>query len=453
MSRTRALSLAAAVCLCATLWPVPATAAVLPVVRDAVTRLGRARDQAAAAQRRLDEAVVAYERNRVLYGRLVRQRAATQARIEQVRAGLRARGDDFAEEVARAYMYLEADDEVVLGGLTLRGRDAGAAMHLAALREQLAARSAVEVDDLRSIESSLADLLYQQQVIEQGAAAALAQRRASAVALDGALAAAKARTTAARQALAGAREQVRARRERARRMAAAVRERTLRRREARRRAEALLRQERRQRDSLGELELRLDEARSLVLRLEQAGRLRAARRLEQARRRALREETRRLEALGRLRRARRHAERVGAMPLPGVAMAGRVCPVGEPVSFTDTWGAPRSGGRTHEGVDMFAPKGTPVYAVAAGVATSVYHNSLGGLSISFDDDRGDHYYYAHLSVQLVEDGDRVKAGELIGRVGNTGNAVSTPPHLHWEYHPGDQGPVDPTPLAERLCGG
>lgn len=451
MSPTRALSLLVVACVSATLWPVPATAAAPPVVRDAVRRLDRTRDHAAAAQRRLDEAVVAYERDRVLYGRVVRQRAATQARVEQVRAGLRARGDDFAEEVARAYIYLEADDETVLGGLTLGGPDAGTAMHLAALREQLAARSAVEVGDLRRIESSLGDLLYQQRVIEQGAAAALAQRRASAEALNDALAAAQTRSTAARQTLAGAREQVRARRQRVRRMAAAVRERALRHQQARRRAQALLRQEGRRRDSLADLDLRLDEARRLVSRLEQAGRLRAARRLEAARRRARREQTRRLEALRRLRRARRAAERVGAT-LPGVAVAGRVCPVGEPVSFTDTWGAPRSGGRTHEGVDMFAPKGTPVYAAAAGVATSVYDNPLGGLSISFDDDRGDHYYYAHLSAQLVDDGDRVKAGQLIGRVGNTGNAAGTPPHLHWEYHPGDRGAVDPTPLAELLCG-
>ncbi|MBW3603258.1 MAG: hypothetical protein KY434_11255, partial [Actinobacteria bacterium] len=187
MSPTRALSIAAAICLSAALWPLPAAAETPAVVREAVTRVERARERAAAAQRLLDDAVAAYERDRSLYERLVQQRAATQARIEQVRAGLHARGDDFAEQVARAYMYLEADDEVVLGRLALQGRDAGAAMHLAALREQLAARGAVEVGDLRRVESSLADLLYQQRVIERGAAAALVQRRASAAALNRAL--------------------------------------------------------------------------------------------------------------------------------------------------------------------------------------------------------------------------------------------------------------------------
>lgn len=458
VSPTRALSIAAAICLSAALWPLPAAAETPAVVREAVTRVERARERAAAAQRLLDDAVAAYERDRSLYERLVQQRAATQARIEQVRAGLHARGDDFAEQVARAYMYLEADDEVVLGRLALQGRDAGAAMHLAALREQLAARGAVEVGDLRRVESSLADLLYQQRVIERGAAAALVQRRASAAALNRALAVAQARSSTAGRALTAARDRVRARRAQLRRQSerrrAAVRRRAQLRQSVRRRAEALQRQERRERDSLRDLGVRLDEARSLVLRLEQARRLRAARRVEQARRRALRERARRLEDLRRLRRARRHAERVGAMPLPavGAAVAGRVCPVGRPVSFTDTWGAPRSGGRSHEGVDMFARKGTPVYAVADGIATDVYSSSLGGLAIGFDDDRGDHYYYAHLSAQLVDDGERVRAGELIGRVGNTGNAVSTPPHLHWEYHPANDGPVNPTPLTERLCG-
>ena len=137
----------------------------------------------------------------------------------------------------------------------------------------------------------------------------------------------------------------------------------------------------------------------------------------------------------------------------GVAsVAASLCPVAGPVTFTNTWGAPRSGGRTHQGVDIFAAEGTPVVAVAAG-SVEHYYNSLGGLSYRLFVDDGTYYYGTHLSAYENVGVGHVPAGTIIGFVGHTGNAAATPPHLHWEIHPGGQGSpaVDPTPTAEVLC--
>lgn len=128
------------------------------------------------------------------------------------------------------------------------------------------------------------------------------------------------------------------------------------------------------------------------------------------------------------------------------------CPTGHPVSFIDSWGFPRSGGRTHKGVDMMAAKGTPIYAVADGHVQRAYWNRLGGLSINFIDSLGHKYYYAHLDSVYVTDGQQMKVGELMGTVGNTGNAQSTPPHLHFQFHPNNGAPVPPYELTRSLCG-
>jgi peptidoglycan LD-endopeptidase LytH len=170
-----------------------------------------------------------------------------------------------------------------------------------------------------------------------------------------------------------------------------------------------------------------------------------------ARRRA--EERARAEAAAEA--ARAAAERAAvlvtsaAAPVPG--LDGKVCPIGAPNGFIDSWGFPRSGGRRHQGVDMFAAYGMPLYAVADGTIQRVWNNRLGGLSINLVDDRGDRYYYAHLSAVSVSTGQRVRAGEVIGANGNSGNARTTPPHLHWQYHPGNGPPVNPYPLAAALC--
>ncbi len=136
-------------------------------------------------------------------------------------------------------------------------------------------------------------------------------------------------------------------------------------------------------------------------------------------------------------------------PMP--AVSGKVCPIGAPNGFIDSFGFPRSGGRKHQGVDMFAVYGMPLYAVADGTITRVYNNRLGGLSINLVDGAGDRYYYAHLSSAAVTAGQLVRAGEVIGANGNSGNARTTPPHLHWQYHPGGGAAVNPSMLAAALC--
>ena len=128
-----------------------------------------------------------------------------------------------------------------------------------------------------------------------------------------------------------------------------------------------------------------------------------------------------------------------------------VCPVQGSVSFTDTYGAPRSGGRTHKGVDMFAARGTPTVAVVAG---SVFFQSdpLGGLAAYVNGNDGNTYYYAHLN-DYVGGGRSVAAGEVVGHVGNTGDASDAPPHLHFEIRPGGpNGPrINPYPTVRANC--
>lgn len=137
---------------------------------------------------------------------------------------------------------------------------------------------------------------------------------------------------------------------------------------------------------------------------------------------------------------------------PPVSSSDGACPVAGAVTFTDTWGAPRPGGRFHKGVDMIAARGTPVVAVFSGAISRFSASALGGNSIYFVSDDGDLYYYAHLdSYADVGAGVHVDAGVVIGFVGSTGNAPDYLPHLHWEYHPGGGAAVDPYPLAARLC--
>jgi murein DD-endopeptidase MepM/ murein hydrolase activator NlpD len=134
--------------------------------------------------------------------------------------------------------------------------------------------------------------------------------------------------------------------------------------------------------------------------------------------------------------------------------SGQVCPINGFNSFTDTWGAPRSGGRFHQGVDMLAARGTPVVAVEAGSVKRLSTSSLGGITVWLRGDSGDEFYYAHLDSWApgLATGQRVVPGSALGTVGTTGNAPENVPHLHWEYHPGGGGAVNPTPLARSLCG-
>lgn len=133
---------------------------------------------------------------------------------------------------------------------------------------------------------------------------------------------------------------------------------------------------------------------------------------------------------------------------------GWLCPVAGRVSFTDTWLAPRSGGRQHHGVDMFAARGTPVVAPVAG-SVDFYNNSLGGLSFNVWGDDGTYFFGTHLAQYGPRSG-HVDAGTVIGYVGDTGNAAGTGAHLHFEIHPGRRrgdppSPTNPTPTVAASC--
>lgn len=112
------------------------------------------------------------------------------------------------------------------------------------------------------------------------------------------------------------------------------------------------------------------------------------------------------------------------------------------------FGASRDAGRrSHHGVDIFARRGTPVLATSAGLANRVAVTNLGGKVVWVRDPlRMANIYYAHLDSQHVSNGDRVEPGDTVGFVGNSGNARSTPPHLHFGVYRSGEGPVDPVPF-------
>jgi murein DD-endopeptidase MepM/ murein hydrolase activator NlpD len=141
-------------------------------------------------------------------------------------------------------------------------------------------------------------------------------------------------------------------------------------------------------------------------------------------------------------------------PPPPLVTAGKACPINGATSFSDTWGASRSGGRTHKGVDMMAGRGTPLVAIESGVITRTSNSSLGGISIYFTGASGARYYYAHLDrlESGVKGGLTASVGEQIGFVGSTGNASDWLPHLHFQYAPKGSDWINPYPLVKDLCG-
>jgi hypothetical protein len=129
-----------------------------------------------------------------------------------------------------------------------------------------------------------------------------------------------------------------------------------------------------------------------------------------------------------------------AMAFPGVASNSLVRPV-TGAKLVDTWGAARSGGRRHEGIDIMAPEGTPIHAVASGTIVQGFQNSLGGLVVRIQGDDGRFYYYAHMtpgSIDHLKVGQHVAAGQVIGGVGHSGNAEGTPNHLHFQVRENGQ---------------
>lgn len=126
---------------------------------------------------------------------------------------------------------------------------------------------------------------------------------------------------------------------------------------------------------------------------------------------------------------------------------GKACPVNGPVSFIDSWLAPRSG-HLHQGVDMMADYGTPLVAIVSGNLSASY-SSTGGNSLFLSGDDGNSYWYLHNQQNLITSG-HVSVGQQIATVGDTGNAVGIP-HLHFEYHPGGGAAVNPYPLVAAIC--
>jgi len=126
-----------------------------------------------------------------------------------------------------------------------------------------------------------------------------------------------------------------------------------------------------------------------------------------------------------------------------------VCPVPVPVRVVSPFGAPRGGGTRHEGVDLAAAEGTPIVANVSGTF-SRHPNPKGGNGYLLRGDDGHTYYGAHLERYLAGDG-RVALGQPIGRMGETGDAAGTLPHLHFEWWPNGGKPVDPQPLLIRAC--
>jgi murein DD-endopeptidase MepM/ murein hydrolase activator NlpD len=158
-------------------------------------------------------------------------------------------------------------------------------------------------------------------------------------------------------------------------------------------------------------------------------------------------------------RARRNGSQASTGPLnvqPRLTAGRYVFPVYGPSSYIDTFGAARSDVTYHHGDDIFGQLGQPLVAVTDGTVFSVGWNKVGGNRLWLLDGQGNQFYYAHLSAfsTAAVNGARVKAGEVVGFMGRTGDAEGTPYHLHFEVHPvsflylGYDGAVDPTPYLD-----
>jgi len=141
-----------------------------------------------------------------------------------------------------------------------------------------------------------------------------------------------------------------------------------------------------------------------------------------------------------------------AAPPPPPPAPSMVCPVDGAVVFRDSWGEPRSGGRTHKGTDMMAARWTPLVAIEAGYIYQVSWHSSGGLGIYVKGISGALWYYAHSQAVAngIVSGTNVSPGQLIGYVGSSGNAST--PHLHFGYQPNANWVyANPYPIVAGLC--
>jgi len=137
---------------------------------------------------------------------------------------------------------------------------------------------------------------------------------------------------------------------------------------------------------------------------------------------------------------------------PPPTSSGGACPVAGPVSFSDSWGAPRSGGRAHSGVDMIAARGTPIVAIYSGTIRKMSTSALGGVTLWLRAENGDEFYYAHLDgYGDISTGQSVAEGSVLGYNGSSGNAPDYLPHLHFAWHPGGGSAVNPYQLVRSLC--
>lgn len=124
-----------------------------------------------------------------------------------------------------------------------------------------------------------------------------------------------------------------------------------------------------------------------------------------------------------------------------------------PVDLDDSWGAPRDGGRRpHRGIDIFAPRGTAIVAVTDGIISYIGDQPKGGHCLWLTTESGTSFYYAHLDrwAPGLYEGMEVGKGDLLGFVGNTGNAKTTPPHLHFGINQNDEM-VNPYPVLARAA--
>lgn len=121
-----------------------------------------------------------------------------------------------------------------------------------------------------------------------------------------------------------------------------------------------------------------------------------------------------------------------------------------PIPVHNTWHARRDGDRRrHEGIDLFAPKGAPVYSATEGIIGRIATSKLGGKVVWVLGPAGQRHYYAHLDGYAhIRKGQRIQQGALLGYVGNTGNARHTPSHLHYGIY-GASGAINPFPLLKR----